>query len=141
MKKVISLILSLTMLLTITAALDLTAFADTYSGTCGDNVTWLLDTETGELIISGSGDMSDYDSSGYIGPTCSSNAPWYNYRTYIKAVTILDGVTSIGEEVFYNLTSLASVTIPDGVTSTENFSFYYCESLTNIIIPDSVTRF
>ncbi|MCD7797443.1 MAG: hypothetical protein LUG95_07600 [Clostridiales bacterium] len=39
--------------MSVTAGLDLTAFAETYSGTCGDNVTCSLDTETGVLTISG----------------------------------------------------------------------------------------
>lgn len=36
------------------------ASAATYSGTCGDNLTWTFDDETGELVISGTGAMYDY---------------------------------------------------------------------------------
>lgn len=31
------------------------ASAEDYSGTCGDNLTWTLDTSTGALTISGTG--------------------------------------------------------------------------------------
>lgn len=58
------------MLMSITAGLDLTAFADTYGGDCGDNVTWSLDTETGELTISSSGDMENYSY------TTHTSVPW-----------------------------------------------------------------
>ena len=60
MKKIISLLLSLAMLLTITSGLNLTAYADVQTGKCGDNVTYSLDTETGVLTISGTGEMTDY---------------------------------------------------------------------------------
>ena len=36
------------------------ASAATYSGTCGKNLTWSLDTSTGELVIGGTGAMNDY---------------------------------------------------------------------------------
>ena len=52
--------------------------------------------------------------------------------------TIPDSVTSIGNFIFYNCSSLTSITIPDSVTSIGNFAFYNCSSLTSITIPDSV---
>jgi len=55
------------------------------------------------------------------------------------AVTIPDGVTSIGYGAFSRCESLTSITIPDGVTSIGDRAFYECEGLTSIIIPDSVT--
>ena len=33
---------------------------ETYSGTCGENLTWTLDTDTGVLTISGTGAMTNY---------------------------------------------------------------------------------
>ena len=43
----------------------LKAEAASHSGSCGEAVTWTLDTSTGELIISGTGDMRSYSSSSY----------------------------------------------------------------------------
>ena len=103
------------------------ASAASYSGTCGNNLTWSLDTTTGELVISGEGEMT------------SSDIPWYSYRSSIKKVTIEDGVTSIGDSAFIGCISLTSITIPDSVTSIGSEAFYYCTNLTSITIPDSVT--
>ena len=94
MKKILSLILSLVMLLSVTAGLNLTAKAETAnSGKCGENVTYSLDTSTGELTISGMGQMDDYNYYNYY-------SPFYN-NGYIKTVTINSGVTSIGADAFY----------------------------------------
>ena len=41
-----------------TVLFTLCASAETVTGTCGDNVLWSLDTEKGELIISGTGAMT-----------------------------------------------------------------------------------
>ena len=98
------------------------------SGSCGENLTWTLDSE-GTLTISGTGDMTNYDVNG---------APFYE-NSNIKAIKIENGVTSIGDWAFYYCTSLESITIPDSVTSIGGSAFYYCTSLTSITIPDSVT--
>ena len=92
MKKIISLFISLVMLLSITAGLNLTVNAETLTGKCGENVTYSLDTSTGELVISGTGDMTDYSLYIY--------APWHSNSSSIKTVTISSGVTSIGNDAF-----------------------------------------
>ena len=112
MKKVISLFLSLAMLLSIVSVVDFSAYADVQTGSCGENVTYSLDTETGVLTISGTGDMYSY-------------GPFYE-NTNIKSVIIENGVTSIGDGVFQGCTSLRSVTIPYSVTSIGDDAFYGC---------------
>ena len=99
------------------------------SGSCGNNVTYTLDTD-GLLTISGSGAMKDYP---------SSSAPWYSKMTSIKTVDILDGVTSIGKKAFSDCSNLTSVIIPDSVTSIGASAFVYCRSLASITIPNNVT--
>ena len=48
-------------------------------------------------------------------------------------------VTSIGSDAFEYCKSLTSVTIPDSVTSIGNYAFSYCDSLTSVSIGNSVT--
>ena len=61
------------------------------------------------------------------------------YENGQGVITFDAPVTSIGENAFYDCTSLTSVTIPDSVTSIGNLAFRECTSLTSVTIPDSVT--
>ena len=101
-------------------------------GSCGENLTWELDDD-GVLTISGTGSMTDYNQS------YNNRAPWYRHRSLIETVVIQHGVTSIGNNAFYDCSSLTSVTIPSSVTSIGEEAFYACKSLTSVTIPDSVT--
>ncbi|MDR1878303.1 MAG: hypothetical protein LBQ64_01915 [Bacteroidales bacterium] len=60
------------------------------SGSCGENLEWVLTGENGNytLTVSGTGNMNDY--------TVSSKAPWGGYRSSIQTVKINFDVTSIG---------------------------------------------
>ncbi len=49
-------------------------------------------------------------------------------------------VKSIGENVFFNCTSLSSVTMPNGVTNIEAGAFFGCSGLTSIVLPASVAN-
>ena len=131
MKRIISLILAVIMLASVSTVNTLAA-SEVASGTCGDNLTWVL-TDDGMLTISGTGGMSIYNY------WTSSSVPWYSYRSSIKSVVIEDGVTSIDDYAFSNCSKLTSVTIGNGVTSIGNYVFSDCSSLTSVTIPDSVT--
>jgi len=58
--------------------------------------------------------------------------------TDIKCVTLLYGVTSIGDKAFSGCSSIRKVVIPNGVTSIGQSAFYDCNNLMSIIIPESV---
>ena len=130
MRKLLSIVLCLALLSSVITILPVTVTAATYSGTCGANLTWSLDTSSRVLTISGTGDMDNYSYS-------SVNAPWRSYASNIDSVRIESGVTSIGEYAFYRCISLTSIEIPDSVTFIGNGAFSGCSSLTNVVVPDS----
>ena len=144
MKKVISIILVVVMLCSTFVGLQVTSSAALpSSGSCGANVTYTFDSATGELTISGTGPMNEYEYD-YVHDDYNQrnyfwcNSPFYN-QTGIKTVVIESGVTSIGNSVFINCSNLTSITIPDSVTSIGNSAFINCSNLTSITIPNSVT--
>ena len=100
-------------------------------GTCGKEVTWSLGDD-GILTISGTGDMKNY--------TYKSEMPWYKYISQIKNVVIKEGVTSIGDYVFYGMTGLTKVTIPKGITSVGAFAFKNCTSLDGVQLPTTLKK-
>ena len=100
------------------------------SGSCGENVTWELNTSTGTLTITGSGAMEVY-SSYYI--------PWKDYKSSITSVVITDGVTSVSQYSFSQCENLTSVTIGDDVETIGQFTFNDCgSSFTSLTIGNSV---
>lgn len=128
------------------------------SGTCGDNLTWVITQEDGQsvLTISGTGPMYDYEF------TFVPSSDYTPYSGDVDKVIIEDGVTTIGEyafcsfhnlasvsipnsvnrigkSAFYNNTSLERVVIPKGVSAIEEKTFSECTNLKEIDIPDSVT--
>lgn len=78
--------------------------------------------------------LSHYTVMGYVG-----NNQNKVYTNMLKKVEVGNGVTSIGNSVFYECYSLASILIPESVTSIGDSAFASCYSLANILIPESVT--
>ena len=62
----------------------------------------------------------------------------FRWHSSLTSVTIPEGVTSIGSSAFSGCSKLTSVTIPEGVTCIGNDAFYGCSSLTSVTIPESV---
>ena len=67
------------------------------SGTCGNGLTWSLNTQTGMLTISGSGAMTD------------EQMPWGTLKNNIRSVYISAGVTHIGHWAFSGCTTITHV--------------------------------
>ena len=109
-KRILALLLGISLLCTFfVQALPIALAAEvTDSGSCGENLTWTLNTDV-LLTISGTGEMEDYSFHG--------NVPWNGLVDKINCVVIRNGVTSIGDSVFSGCTGMTSITIPDSVTS------------------------
>lgn len=131
LKKAIAIIVMLAVLSIATLAVITTVSAQPLTGTFGNNFTWTLDTVTGELTITGTGQMEDF---GYYGAV-----PWYSNRNSIKTVKIEEGVTSISSYSFYGCKTLISVSIPESVERISHDSFYGCTGLSSLTIPKGVS--
>ena len=104
MKKTLSIILALTMLLCTLSCLSFSAFANDEdlkaSGKCGKSATYTFDANSGELVISGKGYL---DTNAFM---CS---------TKIKKVKVKNGITSVGLDTFYNCAGLTEVELAKSV--------------------------
>lgn len=145
-KRLLSMILAISMMLTILPANAITALAanDGMSGNCGkagDNVTYVLtqnndDTTnpTYTLTIKGNGEMADFKESDNV-----ERAPWIAQKEKITAVTIENGVTYVGAYAFDHCKKLTQITIQAQLNSIGKGAFCDCEGLTSIEIPKTVT--
>ena len=132
-QRVMSMLLTVAMISGLAPVLTGQAKAAT-SGTCGENLTWTLDSE-GTLTISGTGKMEDYtEQDEYTGET---DSPW-DARRDIKKIFIESGVTSIGDYAFVCCSSLTSVNISNSVISIGDCAFSGCSGLISFNIPSSV---
>ncbi len=73
------------------------------SGSCGENLTWTLDSD-GVLTISGTGEMTNY--SYY-------SVPWYSNRSTIKVLSLSSSITNIGDYAFYGCNNLKTILVND----------------------------
>lgn len=144
-KRLLSMILALSMMLTILPVNAITAWAENgkiiQSGNCGNNVTYDLtqnndDTTnpTYTLTIKGNGEMADFKESDMEG-----RAPWIAQKEKITAVTIENGVTYVGAYAFDHCKKLTQITIHAQLNSIGKGTFRDCEGLTSIEIPKTVT--
>ena len=118
------------MILTIAFLSSVLMYANVFaaaSGRCGNSIKWTLD-DSGNLTLSGSGEMWNYD---------YRNPPFEGCE--IKTVTIGDGITSIGDYVFKGCSGLTELTLPNSITSIGESAFDGCSGLTELTLPNSIT--
>ncbi|MBP9988340.1 MAG: leucine-rich repeat domain-containing protein [Ruminococcus sp.] len=94
------------------------------SGKCGDNVFWTFDKDTGKLTLSGSGET--YDSV-------------FSENTEIKEVVIENGITTIGNRLFYYCSNIEKVALPDSLKVIKGEAFFACK-ITEIDFPETLEQ-
>ena len=116
------------------------------SVTIGNSVTTI-----GYAAFDGCSKLTKTNYTGDIAGWCNikfgnyrANPMYYSHNFYIndqeiKDLVIPNSVTSIGNEAFYECSSLASIIIPNSVTSIGWGAFNRCSSLTSVTIGNSVT--
>ncbi|MEE0265346.1 MAG: leucine-rich repeat protein [Acutalibacteraceae bacterium] len=151
MKKIISALLTATLLLSVTASAPLTASAKTASVVESGAVSSYTD-EYGTWNCKLTNDGTGYIITGYdkskteiVIPSTIAGRPVleigdYAFSSYrwITDVTIPEGITHIGKNAFERCESLSKVTLSDTVTHIGVEAFFSCYSLTGITIPASV---
>ena len=100
------------------------------NGSCGNNLTWSLNTNDRILKIEGYGKMDNWS---------SSNIPWHEYRSYIDSISLPSGLESIGNNAFYECYNLSHITIPNSVQKIGYCAFLSCSNIISVSIPNSVT--
>ena len=139
LRKGLPLLLCLVICLTLLSLTASAAEEPVLSGTCGDGVTYVLDSN-GTLTISktgssyDSGKMTDYTNTG----SWPYSAPWYSKRDSIRKIVVESGVTTIGDFAFYFCTNVQNVTIPEGVRKIGCYSFGHCSRLPKLALPSTV---
>lgn len=111
-------------------SLNSTTIHYAYDGKLGDNVYYKLDETTGELSITGTGEMYDYTLFS------GGKSPFYQNKS-VKSVTIDEGVENIGQYLFASCSNLGRLTIPSTVKEIKDEAFYGCK-LTTLVIPGTV---
>lgn len=104
------------------------------SGTCGEDLTWTL--SNGILSINGTGETYYYVSDS----TSTESAPWMSERKNVKAAVVSEGVTVLGNGLFYGCSNLTMVSLPKTLKSIGSDAFANCSSLEDVTIPDSVVN-
>ncbi len=103
------------------------------NGSLGENISYTLDEETGVLKITGTGEMNNFN---------MASTSWYSpflQNEKIKIVEIGEGITSLGDMLFYECSGIVSVSLPNTLKTIGNKAFAGCKGLVKITIPDSVT--
>lgn len=101
-----------------------------YSGSCGSNAYWKLNSD-GVLTIYGSGRMTNYDD--------ADDSPWYKYRTRTYNIVVENGITHIGARAFMHNDTFTGISIPNSVTSIGTYAFYDSDNLQSVYIPKNVS--
>lgn len=133
MKRLLTVFISISLVLTFIPTFCLPAFAEEKSGECGEIMTWEL-VDDGTLTISGDGAMYDYTI--YDG---KNPVPWYDLRDNIKRVVFVGNITTIGSYSFLGCTNLNTVELPRALQRIKSNAFRGCVSLQKVNLSNELS--
>lgn len=107
---------------------DTDAIVVSYSGSCGDDVQFNFDMDTGTLTLSGSGTMNPYTNDA---------VPWSTYMDKIKSVVVTGTVSSLCDYAFFEANAMVSADLTP-VKTIGNNAFYDNFSLTSVVLGGSL---
>ncbi len=154
-KKSVSLILSLLMILSLLSTAPLIAGATAVEETSGElnSCRWSYDEGTKTITISGKGKMElNFEEENLYQGELSDYEPFSPYNEYrypenywsqfineIENVVIEEGITNVGSGAFCNHKALKSVKLSSTVEEIESYAFAGCSDLETIELPDSLS--
>lgn len=100
------------------------------TGTCGAEVRWHFNQESGELTICGTGPMTDYFS--------ETETPWYDYQEKIKKLLVEEGVTTLSDYGFAGCSNMKEIVLPSTMEILGTYSLRDCAALTEVKVPEGV---
>ena len=114
---------------------DLTAGEILATGQCGENIYYVL-YDNGKLLLRGTGATYDYTSHDSV----------FDQNDQIKEIVLSNGITGLGDRLFYHCANAKTVSLPATLTSIGNAAFAqedaaigYTAGLTSVTIPQVVT--
>ena len=102
-------------------------------GACGDDAYWAVSRDR-QLAIVGEGNTYSFLEYGDL----EELSPWTYWKDGFQTVVIGEGITSIGDAMFFNMDNVSSVTLPDTLTTIGSYAFKYCDNLKQIILPEGL---
>jgi hypothetical protein len=95
-------------------------------GTCGSNISWTLDLQTGILTVSGTGEMGE--------------RTWGKYTDKVTQVVVEEGITTLCSSAFKDFTKLRTVDLPESLHTVGARAFWNTQALKEITLPASVRQ-
>ena len=135
MKRSFGILLAVMLSFVLFTALPLCAHAQEITGSCGENVTYVYDSDTKVLTLSGTGAVSDFAN--------AMQSPFYSAATIRNNCTTIivgEGITRIGNFSFSNLGKVTSATLPSTLETVGNYAFNNCTMMTECVLPEGLTE-
>ena len=114
---------------------DLTAGEILATGQCGENIYYVL-YDNGKLLLRGTGATYDYTSHDSV----------FYQNDQIKEIVLSNGITGLGDRLFYHCANAKTVSLPATLTSIGDSAFAQEDAvindtagLTSVTIPQAVT--
>ncbi len=150
MKKMICLILSFIMIVSLATSISASIHVNRYNydstydeasvdsvvpqgytkhGRCGENVFWGYYESTKTLVIGGEGKHISRDSYNRV----------YDYEKLpFEKVVVQEGITELGAFAFNNCENMKEIELPDSLVTIGDSAFANCKSLLSVTIPKNV---
>ncbi|MBO4563424.1 MAG: leucine-rich repeat domain-containing protein [Clostridia bacterium] len=154
MKKTIGFLCAALLAALVFCMMPVPALASELTGTCGESVSYVYDTDTKVLTLTGTGATNDYTmrQSPFYATSIRNNCTTivvgegitrignylFHYMQKVTSVTLPSTLESIGSYAMNNLVLLESLDLPESLTTLDQYCFGSCKKLTEVEIPQGV---